>query len=81
MSIRNAKNGKFTTEGFAAKHPAKTVKESIVEIRNFEKLHAKSRKTAAEELILQMIYMLHTHPSFLGMSSQQILDRMRELAK
>jgi hypothetical protein len=81
MPYRDAKSGEYISAEKAQARPSKSVKESVSQTRNFARLRANNRKTAAEELIVQMVFTLHSHSAFGGMSSQGILDRMHELVE
>jgi hypothetical protein len=78
MSNRSAKSGKYVTSQAVAEKPAETFSQSRQETTNVMRLAGKKRPTAAEKLILKMLWELESHPKFAGKSAQQILDEVNK---
>jgi hypothetical protein len=76
MRNRSAKSGKYVTRQTVAEKPAETFTQARQETTNVMRLAGKKRPSAAEKLILKMLWELQSHPKFAGKSAQQILDEL-----
>jgi hypothetical protein len=76
MSNRSAKSGKFVNRMSVIDKPNESVTEARQETRNVMRLAGKKRPSAAEKLILKMLWELESHPKYAGKSAQQILDEV-----
>jgi hypothetical protein len=78
MSNRSAVSGKFQNRQASAASPRESVTEARQETRNVMRLAGKKRPSAAEKLILRMLWELESHPKYAGKSAQQILDEVNK---
>jgi hypothetical protein len=76
MPSRSAQSGKYINQSSSKERPNESVTEAPQETRNVMRLAGKKRPSAAEKLILRMLWELESHPKFAGKSAQQILDEI-----